>query len=359
MAGVKTKYVLCALVLCAFSSGGRAQNAGQSTGKRPVEASSQLAPKITSSRLLTPDEGLAILGAALDARHLPQANGDCSHVVHAIYEQAGFRYRYADSSELYGGIEEFRQVAHPQPGDLAVWRGHSAIVINPAQHSFFGATTRGLRVESYDLGYWKQQGTPRFFRYLKPAASTSATMTRAALAAPGDSDDPPTADLPPPSTVSTPISLPPLMAIHAAKPQPQQVYETLSQAFDETGKTLRSQDVLKLSQTLIVFDRVEVKSVHIKGSQGWAEVKMDGISSLVNGRATLKKRSEQQRWSLTRRDADSWEVALPAQTAYLPHDVAVRLLAHQLAALSDRTSEDGLSPDQAQLARTLNLLLEK
>src|SRR5208282_1140972 len=236
MAGVKTKYVLCALVLCAFSSGGRAQNAGQSTGKRPVEASSQLAPKITSSRLLTPDEGLAILGAALDARHLPQANGDCSHVVHAIYEQAGFRYRYADSSELYGGIEEFRQVAHPQPGDLAVWRGHSAIVINPAQHSFFGATTRGLRVESYDLGYWKQQGTPRFFRYLKPAASTSATMTRAALAAPGDSDDPPTADLPPPSTVSTPISLPPLMAIHAAKPQPQQVYETLSQAFDETGK---------------------------------------------------------------------------------------------------------------------------
>ena len=311
MAGVKTKYVLCALVLCAFSSGGRAQNAGQSTGKRPVEASSQLAPKITSSRLLTPDEGLAILGAALDARHLPQANGDCSHVVHAIYEQAGFRYRYADSSELYGGIEEFRQVAHPQPGDIAVWRGHAAIVINPAQHSFFGATTRGLRVESYDLGYW------------------------------------------------TPISLPPLMAIHAAKPQPQQVYETLSQSFDETGKTLRSQDVLKLSQTLIVFDRVEVKSVRVKGNQGWAEVKMDGISSLVNGRATQKKRSEQQRWTLTRRDADSWEVALPAQTAYLPHDVAVRLLAHQLAALSDRTSEDGPSPDQAQLARTLNLLLEK
>ena len=149
------------------------------------------------------------------------------------------------------------------------------------------------------------------------------------------------------------------MTIRAARPQPQQVYETLSQAFDETGKALRAQDVLKLSQTLIVFDRVEVKNVHVKGNQGWAEVKMDGISSLVKGRATQKKRSEQQRWTLTRRDADSWEVALPAQTAYLSHDVAVRLLAHQLAALADRTSEDGPSPDQAQLARTLNLLLEK
>lgn len=358
MAGAKTKCVLCVLVLCAFFSGARAQNTEQSTAKRPVEASSQIVPKATSSRLLTPDEGLAILGAALDARHLPQANGDCSHVVHAIYEQAGFRYRYVDSSELYDGVEEFRQVTHPQPGDLAVWRGHTAIVINPAQHSFFGATTRGLRVESYDLGYWKQRGTPRFFRFVKAAASTSATVTRTALADPAGSDDQPTGD-PGPPTVSTPISFPRVLAIHALQPRPQQVYDALTETLDDTGKTLRGQDVMKLSETLIVFDRIEVKGVHIKGKRGWAELKMDGISSVVAGRATQKKRSEQQRWALTRRDANTWDLAFPLQAAYLPHDVAVRLLAHQLASLADRASEDGPSPDQAQLARTLNLLLEK
>ena len=356
MAGSETKPILWMVVLCALTSAALGQRAAQPAAKQSVEIS-QPTPKSTS-RLLTADEGLAILGAALDARHLPQAHGDCSHVVQAIYEQAGFRYHYADSSELYDGIEEFRQVTHPQPGDLAVWRGHAAIVINPAQHSFFGATTRGLRVESYDLGYWKERGTPRFFRFIKPASVNSTAITRTALAVPADPDDQPTAD-PPPPTVSTPIGFPRVLVVRSVRPQPQQVYDMLAQTFDETGKALRGQDVLKLPQTLIVFDRIEVKSVHVKGNQGWAEVKMDGLCSLVAGHATQKKRSEQQRWTMTRRDADTWELALPPQTAYLPHDVAVRLLAHQLASLADRTSEDGPSQDQAQLARTLNLLLEK
>jgi hypothetical protein len=357
MAGTSTKHALCLLILSAFASAAGGQTTGQSRAERPVERSSQTAPKSTSSHLVTPDEGLAIIGAALDARHLPQANGDCSHVVHAIYEQAGFRYRYAGSSELYDGVEEFRQVTHPQPGDLAVWRGHAAIVINPAQHSFFGATSRGLRVESYDLGYWKQRGAPRFFRFIKPASSSGA-VTRTALAESADSDNQPTADAPPP-TVAAPIKFPSVLAIHALQPKPQQVYDMLSQTFDETAKSLRGEDVLKLSQTLVVFDRIEVKSVHLKGDHGWAEVKMDGLTSVIAGRGTQKKRSEQQRWTIMRRDAGTWELAIPPQTAYLPHDVAVRVLAHQLASLADRTSEDGPSQDQAQLARTLNLLLEK
>jgi hypothetical protein len=356
MAGTRTKHALCVLILSAFASAG-GQNTASSTTKRPIETSSQTAPKSTSSHLLTPDEGLAIIGAALDSRHLPQANGDCSHVVHAIYEQAGFHYRYVDSSELYDGVEEFRQVKHPQPGDLAVWRGHTAIVINPAQHSFFGATTRGLRVESYDLGYWKQRGTPRFFRFVKPASSSGA-VTRTALAEPADSDGQPTADAPPP-TVSAPVSVPRVLAIHTLQPKPQEVYDVLSHTFDETAKSLRGGDVLKLSQTLVVFDRIEVKNVRLKGNQGWAEVKMDGLTSVIAGRATQKKRSDQQRWAIVRRDANTWELAFPPQTAYLPHDVAVRVLAHQLAFLADRTSEDGPSQDQAQLARTLNLLLGK
>lgn len=358
MAGSQTNPILWIAFLCALNSASLAQRAAHPAAPRPGDPASQTAPKSTSSRLLSQDEGLAILGAALDARHLPQANGDCSHVVHAIYEQAGFRYRYADSSELYDGVEEFRQVTHPQPGDLAVWRGHAAIVINPAQHSFFGATTRGLRVESYDLAYWKERGTPRFFRFIKPGSANAGAITRTALAMPADPDDQPASD-PPPPTVPTPIGFPRVLAVRTLRPQPQQVYGTLSQMLEETGKALRDQDVMKLSQTLIVFDRIEVKSVHVKGNQGWAEVRMDGPSSVVAGRATPKKRSEQQRWPLTRHDAETWELAFPAQTAYLPRDVAVRLLAHQLASLADRTSDEGPSPDQAQLARTLNLLLEK
>ena len=147
------------VLLMALGSLGSAQQR-QKHG-RPVEEST--VPE--SPRLISLDEGMAIIGAALQVRYQRHPREDCSHLVHDIYEKAGFPYRYADSGELYQGTDAFRQITHPQPGDLAVWKGHAAIVVNPAQHTFFSSTRAGLRVESYDLMYWKRRGTPRFFRY--------------------------------------------------------------------------------------------------------------------------------------------------------------------------------------------------
>jgi hypothetical protein len=127
---------------------------------------------------LTLDEGLAILGAALDSRHHASFLSDCSHFVHGLYTRAGFPYQYAPSADLYAGIDEFQRVASPQPGDLAVWRGHAGVVINPVQHSFFSLLDSGPGVDSYDSPYWRQRGRPRFFRYVK--ASPSAVPSTAA-----------------------------------------------------------------------------------------------------------------------------------------------------------------------------------
>src|ERR1700733_15080728 len=71
--------------------------------------------KVSAPRPLTVDEGLAILGAALELRPHIDLRADCSHFVHAIYEHAGFHYRYVNSSALYRGSNEFRQVSNPQP----------------------------------------------------------------------------------------------------------------------------------------------------------------------------------------------------------------------------------------------------
>ena len=134
-------------------------------------------------RPLTPDEGLAILGAALDSRHHPVSTADCSHLVHALYERAGFHYAYAPSWDLYLGIDEFQRVTNPQPGDLAVWRGHAGIVVNPVQHSFFSLLNSGPGVDSYDAPYWKQRGRPHFFRYVKaaPSVALSGSLRTASL----------------------------------------------------------------------------------------------------------------------------------------------------------------------------------
>ena len=130
----------------------------------PAAPAQETQHKIAAPRPLTRHEGSVIVRAALHSRHHAP---DCSHLVHTLYERAGFPYDYAPSSDLYAGIDEFRRVANPQPGDLAVWRGHAGIVVNPSEHSFFSLLSSGPGVDSWDSPYWKQWGRPHFFRYLK------------------------------------------------------------------------------------------------------------------------------------------------------------------------------------------------
>ena len=118
-------------------------------------------------RLLSPDEGLSVAGAALESHVRHHPDPDCSHLVHAIYGRAGFPYSYVRSSDLYVGIVEFRRVTHAQPGDLVIWLGHVGIVINPAQRSFYSALRSGPGVDFYDAPYWRERGRPRFYRYAK------------------------------------------------------------------------------------------------------------------------------------------------------------------------------------------------
>jgi len=158
-------FVLAALFLCVGRpSFVKAQDSGSRwrTG-RYVAAD----PPIVENPLLSPDDGLDILGAALDTRYRHTGGRDCSHLVHALYERAGFPYPYSNSRELYAGIGQFQAVAQPQPGDLIVWRGHVGIVVSPAKHSFFSALRSGRGVERYDSPYWSRRGRPRFFRYIK------------------------------------------------------------------------------------------------------------------------------------------------------------------------------------------------
>jgi hypothetical protein len=129
--------------------------------------------KTTAPRPLTRHEGLVIVRTAL---HSPRRAADCSHLVHARNERAGFPYDYAPSSDLYEGVDEFRLVSNPQPGDLMVWRGHAGIVVNPAQHSFFSMLSSGPGVDSWDSPYWKQWGRPHFFRYLKQSSSGALSV---------------------------------------------------------------------------------------------------------------------------------------------------------------------------------------
>ena len=134
------------------------------------------------TNLLDLDDGLAILGAALESRHKAERRSDCSHLVHAIYDHAGYPYQYQTSRDLFAGhAPDFRRVTQPQPGDLIVWPGHAGVVVNPAQRTFYSSLRSGFGVQPYDSAYWKGRGRPRFFRYVKgtpePPVQTAASRT--------------------------------------------------------------------------------------------------------------------------------------------------------------------------------------
>jgi cell wall-associated NlpC family hydrolase len=118
---------------------------------------------------------------------------DCSHFVQYLYEQAGLYYGYAPSRILYGGMEPFRRVRHPEAGDLIVWPGHVGVVVDPDEETFLSAVRSGVKTMSYQSSYWKRRGRPHFLRYsnagdrnaqsLMPRKGVSSRAVRSSAAA--------------------------------------------------------------------------------------------------------------------------------------------------------------------------------
>jgi cell wall-associated NlpC family hydrolase len=149
------------LCLCAAPLSSPAQTRETSGTVRRVQNGERRASTLTR------DDGKEVVAVALDEHVRMGRKRDCSHLVHAIYEQAGFSYPYASSRDLYRGTDDFRRVRNPQIGDLVVWRGHVGIVVNPRQREFYSFLRHGPGVDEYDAQYWKRRGPVRFYRYIK------------------------------------------------------------------------------------------------------------------------------------------------------------------------------------------------
>src|ERR1700674_902546 len=327
----------------------------QASSTRAYRVTPDLQQRQIGSRPLTRSEGRAILDVALDSRYHTEFAFDCSHFVHGVYELAGLPYEYASSSDLYAGIDEFRRVANPQPGDLAVWRGHAGIVINPSQHSFFSVLSSGPGIASYESPYWKQRGRPHFFRYVKavprgarPSAIRTANWKPTDLGNTEphetDTEDPvsnepgSSATLAQDQRVNT--ETPRVVVLNFVRHKPDQVKAAFLQACNDSEEMLRGRDLFESAQSLVVFGDFEVKKVHITGNQGWIEVQIDELVSLMGGKVEVRKRSERQRWSLRRDDDKSWKLTPSRNAIYLPQHPAERILAHRLAQLTEDTPDN-------------------
>ena len=331
------------------------------------------------ARPVTKAEGRLIVLATSSADKATESESDCSHLVHDVYERAGFSYRYVNSRDLYTGNANFVRVHFPQPGDLIVWRGHVGIVIDPKEHSFFSSLRAGVDTQFYDSAYWRARGVARFYRYVtdKPfrAAETLAAARRlsrkgdpartgetekaAGLAtgnSPADSET---------KLVDVPASVDPgpprerVLKINGRVPTPGEVASALAEINEDSASMLRDAALGNPGRPVIVYGELQVISVHVKGLRGVAETRVESLASLPSDENEAASRWKNVSLELqkTRR---GWVIERDAQEIYIPREAALQVLTERLALL---TQAADASPEhareQAEIIRFLNLLLPR
>jgi NlpC/P60 family len=324
-------------------------------------------------------EGRKIVSAIPTVDTKSESETDCSHLVHDVYEQAGFPYDYVSSRELYTGSTNFTRVRAPQAGDLVVWRGHIGIVIDPKERSFFSSVRSGPDTQFYDSPYWRSRGSARFFRYIteKPLRSgptfeaTRNTDHPPLQAASRSSESRPLSRLPKPAPApasnsapagesSSPIIETPreiVLQVAGKNPSSDEVAAAFVEMIEDSGESLRTPSLNTLGKPIIVYREVRVSAMQIKGKRGTALVRIESIGATPNTQTGSQLRWKEQslEFEKTKR---GWVMSPIQEAAYVKREVALQVLSARLAELAqnpDATTEQ--EREQKQIIRLLNLLI--
>jgi NlpC/P60 family len=371
----------------------QAQTSGQPAAGRPSANRAPAEPGPTNRapavpagyRLLGLKEGQAIAEGIAWADDEEGLAPDCSHLVHTLYQRAGYPYPYASSVDLFLGTGSFLRVRTAQPGDLIVWRGHVGIVMSPRNHSFFSSVTAGTQIQDYRSTYWQARGYPRFYRYLtkSPLKSDGGTVEAAGRsgqpskqAVLGLTENQPslravktasattaskvrgehTPDKSRAENSSQTHSWPILTT--AKEPRATDVTATLETANLEASEILRAANLEKLERPVVVYRQLQVSSVELNGKRGTAEIQLETVAALTPERMASQPGREDHQLELQRTN-NGWTMVQGNEIAYVPRDRAMRVLAERLAALT-KSPERSTQKDreQADIVRFMNLLIE-
>jgi hypothetical protein len=119
----------------------------------------------------------------------------------------------------------------------------------------------------------------------------------------------------------------------ASRPSDKEVGEAISEFNCAAGNLLRGWPSADPKRIALVYDQLRVERIELKGDRGWASAEVEG-RLLIGGKGIEgQRRSEHLRWEL-RHTSKGWQLLAPANRAYVPRDVAVRVLAGQVAFLT-------------------------
>jgi len=346
-------------------------------------------------RLLNAREGGAIAAVALAQDESIRGAQDCSHLVQQIYSAAGYEYPYASSFDLYAGNGNFRRVRHAQQGDLITWPGHVGIVISPTHHTFYSLLRSGLQTEDYLGPYWRSRGRPRFYRYVvdavpdvktarlsgpvRPSGKDSLRLTKPADAEMhAEAEKQTVRDVPEEASVRLKIPTGPrapdsdavvetaptsiLLTSEQRRPTSKEALEAIAELSRTAASSLRGEEPLRVKTTVVILDEFRVERVETKRNNGSLHLQIDSHVRIADDGVDFKRRREKLRWEL-RRDASGWQAIAPTDRVYVGRDDAVRVLASQLADLTQSEAaakhDEVVLGQEARLANLLSALLQK
>jgi hypothetical protein len=378
-----TLFAAVSLPLVSNASGPQTQATGQEASRNKTQAARpQAIPP--GMRPLNLQEGRTFVRNIAWADDEEGLSPDCSHLVHALYEQAGYSYPYASSLDLYNGAEKFIRVKVPHPGDLIVWRGHVGIVVDPKEHSFFSSVSDGARTQYYNSPYWRARGHARFYRYLtsnpaKGHVTTTVAANKPSQPGPRTQPDSRSVDSRPTlqaiktapaatskargetalaSATHTSNSLPVVVQTSGRQPKVAEVAAALAAANRDAGEILRGGSLEQLERPVIVYRDLQVSGMELKGKRGTAQVQIETVAAISGKQMESQEGREAHQLEL-QRSKKGWVMTPANENAYVPRDAAMRILAERLAALTqDSKSSAEKEREQAQIIRFLNLLVE-
>ena len=338
-----------------------------------------------SYHFISAKQGHEIASTALQQDDATLHASDCSHLVQEIYQTAGYDYPYASSSDLYAGNDHFRRVRHPQAGDLIAWRGHVGIVVNPKQHSFYSLVRSGLQTEDYFSPYWRSRGTPRFFRFVldsarfaqtsaatrvvsrdKPEVATISEVEktarisdkRTASPEPPEPDSSATANETKEDAALRLNSI--AIAAERDRPNSDEVLVALTSMLEQTASTLKTDEPLRPSVPVVIYDELKVEKLELKRDKGWAHLKFSSHVRIIGDGPDFKRQQEKVKWEM-RHTASGWTAIAPQVPTFISRDAAVRVLSAQLAEMAQTDAaarHDGAFVGQeARIANLIGALL--
>jgi hypothetical protein len=309
-----------------------------------------------------------------------ESETDCSHLVHDVYERAGFAYDYVSSRDLYIGSTNFTRVRVPQAGDLVVWRGHVGIVIDPKEHSFFSFVRSGPDTQFYDSPYWRSRGIARFFRYVTETplhaghtleaaghpnhkalqddsrSSENRPPSELSKLAPARASHPvPTVDASRPTTDETARKI--VLQVTGKNPSPEEVAAAFVEMNQDSSEFLGTLSLNTPGKSIIVYRELHVSAVQIKGKRGTALVRIESLGTLADPQTSSQLRWKEQPLELEKTKR-GWVLNPVKDPAYVKREVALQVLSARLADLAqnmDATPEQ--EREQSQIIRFLNSLV--